>query len=224
MNQKLIKLSKRELEGKKLAKLRQNGIVPSVVYGADSETISTQSDIMPTLKVVRAAGRHTPIDIEVDGKKHLAIIKSIDLDPVKQTLRHIAFHKIKQNEKIVTEVPIQLEGSGQSPAEKAGLVILQTIESIEIRALPSNLPEALTVSVLSLETDEDRLTIEDIKLPEGVEFADKEQDMTLVIANVYEPSALQAENEASGGEATPEDAANVASEQGSVESETKEDQ
>jgi len=224
MNQKLIKLSKRDVEGKKLKKLRENGIVPSVVYGSGSENISTQSEILPTLKVVKAAGKHTPIDIEVDGKKHLAIIKSIDLDPVKHTLRHIAFHKIKQNEKIVTEVPIELEGVGQSPAEKAGFVILQAIESIEVRALPSKLPEALIVSVMNLNNDEEKLTIADINLPEGVEFADKEQDMTLVVANVYEPSALQAENEASGGEATAEDAANVASEQGAAESEQKEEE
>ena len=56
----------------------------------------------------------------------------------------------------------------------------------------------------SLATDEDKLTVADIKLPEGVEFADVEQDMELVIANVYEPSALQAENEAAGGEAEPD--------------------
>lgn len=214
---KLIKLEKRTAEGKKLAGLRANGLVPSVVYGGSKEPISTQSNAAETLRVVKVAGKHSPVEIEMDGKKHLAIIKSIDNDPVKQTLRHLAFHTIKQNEKIVTEVPIELEGVGQSPAERAGFVVLQTIESIEVRAVPSKLPESIKVSLSALENDEDKILISDIVLPEGVEFADHEQDMTLVVANVYEPSALQAANEATGGDAEADDAKNVESENGEAE-------
>lgn len=214
---KVIQLEKRQLEGKKLAKLRNDGLVPSVVYGSDVEATSTQSVLSDTIKVVKSAGKHTPVELELDGKKHLAIIKTIDLDPVKHSLRHLAFHIVKQNEKVVTEVPIELEGTGQSPAERAGLVVLQAIESIEVRAIPANLPEALKVSIMSLATDDDKILISDIKLPEGVEFADHEQDMSLVVANVYEPSALQAANEASAGEASAEDAANVESEAGAKE-------
>lgn len=214
---KLIKLEKRTAEGKKLAGLRANGLVPSVVYGGSKEPISTQSNAAETLRVVKVAGKHSPVEIEMDGKKHLAIIKSIDNDPVKHTLRHLAFHTIKQNEKIVTEVPIELEGVGQSPAERAGFVVLQTIENIEVRAVPSKLPESIKVSLSSLENDEDKILISDIVLPEGVEFADHEQDMTLVVANVYEPSALQAANEATGGDAEADDAKSVESENGEAE-------
>ena len=90
---------------------------------------------------------------------------------------------------------------GESAAERAGLVVLQAIEQVEIRALPANLPEAIEISIVDLATDEDKLTLGDLKLPEGVEFADHEQDLDLVIANVYEPSALQAANDAAGGDA-----------------------
>jgi len=116
----------------------------------------------------------------------------------------VAFHTIKQNESIVTEVPIVLTGMGESPAERAGLVILQAIEHTEIKARPANLPESLEVPVAELEATEDKLTLGDIKLPEGVEFADAEQDLSLVVANVYEPSALQAANESVGGDAEDE--------------------
>jgi large subunit ribosomal protein L25 len=144
----------------------------------------------------------------------LAIIKSIDMDPVKHTLRHVAFHTIKQNEKIVTQVPVTLIGLGESAAERAGLVVLQAIEHLEVRALPADLPESLEISIVDLATDEDKLTVGDIVLPAGVEFADHEQDMELVIANVYEPSALQAANEASGGDAEAEEAEDVAADNG----------
>jgi large subunit ribosomal protein L25 len=213
MNDISLKLDERTLVGKQAAKLRKEGMIPSVVYGGQSEPIATQSPEVETTKVAHAAGKHTPVHLTIDGKKKLAIIKGIDVDPVKHTVRHIAFHTIKQNESIVAEVPIVLIGMGESVAEKAGLVILQAIERVNVKALPANLPEALEISVLGLSGADDRLTFTDIKLPNGVEFADIDQDTSLVVANIYEPSALQAANESAGGDA--EDEAAVESENGS---------
>lgn len=209
-----LTLNTRTVSGKKVSKLRQDGLVPSVVYGGHADAISTQSGIVETTKVSHAAGKHTPINLVIDGKKKLAIIKSIDVDPVKHQVRHVAFHTIKQNEVITTEVPIRLVGLGESEAEKAGLVVLQAIEHVEIKAKPADLPEALELSVAGLKTDEDKLTLGDVKLPSGVEYADVEQDLELVVANVYEPSALQAANDAAGGDAEDASAENVAAENG----------
>lgn len=212
-----LALESRTATGKKVAKLRADGYVPSVVYGGTADPISTQSLIVETTKVARQAGKHTPVHLTIDGKKKLAIIKDIDFDPTRHTVRHVAFHAIKQNEKIVTEVPIHLVGQGESPAERAGLIVLQAIEHVEVRAIPAHLPEVLELSLMSLETTEDKLTLADLKLPEGVEFADHEQDVELVVANVYEPSALQAANEAAGGDA--EDESEVVAENGSDDAE-----
>jgi large subunit ribosomal protein L25 len=211
VNDITLKLDPRTVAGKKAAKLREQGFVPSVVYGGKAAPLSTQSPVVETTKVAHVAGKHSPVHLTIDGKKKLAIIKSIDIDPVKHSVRHIAFHTIKQNEKITTEVPIVLVGIGESEAEKIGLVVLQAIEKMEIKALPANLPEALELSIATLATTDDKLTIGDITLPEGVEFADVDQDTELVVANVYEPSALQAANDAAGGDAdedTVVDAAN----------------
>ncbi|MDQ5982833.1 MAG: ribosomal protein [Patescibacteria group bacterium] len=212
MSEITLKLSSREVSGKKVTKLREQGLVPSVVYGGKSEPVSTQSGIVETTKVAHAAGKHSPVHLVIDGKKKLAIIKSIDVDPVGHRVRHIAFHTIKQNEAIVTEVPIHLVGMGESAAEKAGLVILQAIEHLEIKAKPADLPEVLELSIADLATADDKLTLADVKLPSGVEFAAVDQDLDLVIANVYEPSALQAQNEAAAGDA--EDVDDVAAENG----------
>ena len=190
MNQISLELENRTVVGKKLAKLRKDGYIHSVVYGGSSEPISTQSPTAETIKLNNKVGKHTHVNIIIDGKKKLAIIKEIDIDPVKQSLRHLAFHTINQTDKIVTEVSIRLIGVGENPAERAGLVVLQAIERIEVRAISSKLPEALELSLLGLETADDKLT-----------FADHEQDLELVVANVYEPSALQAANEAAGGDA-----------------------
>ncbi len=221
MNNMSLALDERTVSGKKVATLRKQGIVPSVVYGGDSEPISTQSAAVETTKLAHTAGKHSPVDLVINGKKHLAIIKSIDMDPVKHVVRHIAFHTISRKDKIVTEVPIVLIGLGESAAERAGLIVLQAIEHIEVRALPANLPESIEMSIIDLATDEDKLTIGDIVLPEGVEFADHEQSLELVIANVYEPGALQAANDAAGGDAEPEDVADVVAENGSEEAATE---
>ena len=195
-----LKLEQRSIKGKKVAALRKQGLTPSVVYGGKSDPVMVQSPIIETTKVVNAAGKHTPVHLLIDGKKKLAIIKTIDKDPVKHLVRHVAFHAIKQNEVITTEVPLVLVGQGESDAEKAGLVVLQALEKVEVKAKPADLPEALELSIKELASTEDKLTLADIKLPEGVEFADLEQDLELVVANVYEPAALEAANNATGGD------------------------
>ena len=200
MNDLLLELQERDAVGKKIAGLRKDNYIPSVVYGGRQEPILTQSPIVETTKLVKAAGKHTPVKLIIDGKKKLAIIKNIDIDPVHHIIRHVAFHAIKQNDIITANVPIVLKGEGESLAEKAGLVILQAIEQIEVKAKPADLPEAIELSIVNLATDEDKLTVADIKLPSGVEFADVDQDMELAIASVYEPSALQAANDAAGGD------------------------
>jgi len=199
MNEFSLKLDTRTASGKKVAGLRREGQVPSVVYGGQDVPLSTQSAIVETTKVVQAAGKHSPVNLIIDGKKKLAIIKTIDLDPVRHSVRHIAFHTISQNDVITTEVPIVLVGEGESIAEKAGLIVLQAIERIEVKAKPAALPESLELSIIDLKAAEDRLTVADLKLPEGVVFADADQDLDLVIANVYEPAALEAANEAAAG-------------------------
>lgn len=212
MNEISLKLDGRTVAGKKVAKLRQDGFVPSVVYGGQADPISTQSPTVETMKVANAAGKHTPVHLTIDGKKKLAIIKDIDIDPVRHELRHVAFHTIKQNDVITTQVPVILVGQGESEAEKAGLVVLQAIEHLEVKAKPADLPESIELSIAGLASTDDKITVSDITLPTGVEFADMEQDLDLVIANVYEPSALQAANDAAGGDA--EDESEVEAENG----------
>ncbi len=212
MHEISLKLKARTATGKKVSSVRQDGDIPSVVYGGQAEPITTQSEFVATTKVVNAAGRHSPVNLDIDGKKQLAIIKTIDFDPVKHRVRHVAFHAINKDEIITTDVPLVLVGLGESAAERAGLIVLQAIERFEIKAKPADLPESIEITIANLATTDDKITIGDVTLPAGVEFADAEQDLDLVIANVYEPAALEAANEAAAGDATDED--EVASENG----------
>lgn len=201
----------RDITGKKVAALRRQGLVPAVVYGPDFPSQSVMASEVPITKAVEQAGKHQPVELQVDGKKRLAMIKTTDFDPVKHRLRHVAFHVVNQNEEVETEVPVIVTGEGETPAEKAGLVVLTGADTVQVKALPGNLPDQLEVPGDKLAVVGDRLTVADITAPKGVTLL---SDPELVIATAYEPSALQAANEAAGGEAEPGDEASVTSEEG----------
>ena len=201
-----LTLSKRTIQGKKVAALRRQGIVPAVVYGANMKPVVVQAEHIAMEKVYRQAGRHTPVHIAIGGRRRIALIKSV--------------HAVKTNEPVVADVPVRLVGEGESPAERAGLIVLQAIDQLQVKALPMDLPEALEVSIENLATTDDKLTVADIPLPKGVEVVDNDDGregtadddqsvLDLVVANVYEPSALQAANDAAGGDADSADADSV---------------
>lgn len=206
-----LSLEERTVQGKKVERLRREGLVPTIVYGSGVDPQNTQAPHNILEKVVQAAGTHTPVHLTIGTKKRIAMIKDVDWNVVKHTLNHVSFHAVKQNEPVVAEVPIRLIGEGESDAERAGLVVLQALERLEVKALPMDLPEALEVSVESLKEVGDRLLVGDINLAKGVEIVDnvsgdedeeeRNKITDLVVASVYEPSALAAANDAAGGDA-----------------------
>lgn len=229
-----LSLDKREVFGKKVANLRKESIIPAVVYGAGIEPVPVQADERHINKVVAAAGFHTPVHIKLGAKKRIAMVKDVSRDPVKGLVTHVSLHAVSANEAVVAEVPIQLEGEGESKAERAGLIIIQALEHIEVKALPMDLPEALLASVKDLENEGDKILVKDLNVPEGVEIVDNDDGregtddddhsvMDLAVASVYEPSALAAANDAAGGDAETADADQVDSEKGDEAGEVKEE-
>ncbi len=207
-----LNLTKRTATGKKVAGLRKDGQTPGVVYGHGFDAINVQAPEVAIQKVVAKAGKHHMIDLVIDGDKKLGLIKHIEIDPVRHKLNHVSFHAVRAGDKVETSIPVKLVGVGESAAERAGLVVLQTLETLVVRALPKDLPDSLEVSILELEEPGQGVTIADLKIPSGVELAEENMDIT--IASVYEPSALAAANEAAGGDA--EDESEVESENGEV--------
>ncbi len=215
-----LNITKREVFGKKVRALRRQGITPGVVYGFGMEAMPIQAEAREVLRVYRAAGKHAPVQL-AGSKRRIAMIKNVELNPIKsEIIRHISFHAVRTDEPVVAEIPIRLSGVGGSEAERAGLVVLQSLEKIEVKALPMDLPEALEVSISGLVKEGDRVTVGDIMLPAGVELIEHDDgregtaddDVTvkdLVIASVYEPGALAAANEAAAGEAESADAEQV---------------
>ncbi|MBQ1564440.1 50S ribosomal protein L25 [Candidatus Saccharibacteria bacterium] len=223
MSEISLNLTKRELTGKKAKSLREKGIVPSVVFGG-KEPILTQSEYVETDKAVRAVGYHSPLDLVIDGKKQMAMVKTVAMDPVKHTFINIEFQSIKANAVVEATAPIVVVNYESSDASKAHLEILHVLEEVEVKAKPADLPEAIEVDASKLAAAGDRLIVADIVLPKGVEFADKEIDTEAVIANVYDPATEAAERDAKAeSDKAAEDARAAEAEAEAAEEEKKEE-
>ena len=126
-----LTLSSREITGKKLSELRKNNLIPSVIYGGAEKPILTQSAYNETEKAIRLAGYHSTLDLDIDGKTQLGIIKSIDVDPVSRKFVNIEFQAVSADEVIAAITPIVIEGFEQSEATKLHYVLSQVMEEIE---------------------------------------------------------------------------------------------
>lgn len=202
----VIELEKREVTGKAVKRLRQEGLVPAVIHDHGKDSIVVTGEYLPMVKAYQKAGKHHPVNLTAGGKKYMAIIKTVDFDPKKHELRHVVFNAIEANEKVTTEIPVHIaydEGNDASPAERAGLVVLHQLEAVEVEALPKDLPEVLTFNGEKLVEVGDQATVADLKVPAGVTVKTEDNHP---LATVFEPSALQAANDAAGGDAEDTDA------------------
>lgn len=192
-----ITLNSRTVLGKQVRALRRDNIIPAVICDHGKESIIVEAPLLDLDRVYQKAGKHHPIDITVGSKKYLAIIKDVDLDPRKNTLRHVVFDSIHQNEKVKTEVPIHFEGDSQ--AEKAGLMLLRQLEQVEVEATPRNLPDSITVKVDNLAEIGDKITVADLEKTDKFTFVTEAEHP---IVSVIETPAQQSEE--SEAEATEE--------------------
>lgn len=190
-----LTLESRTAQGKKLKALRAAGQIPSVVYGGN-EPVLGASAYNATEKVLLEAGYHSPVELLIAGKPQLAIVKNVAVDPVSRRIMNVEFQAISADEIVEATTPIRVVNFDASDAAKLHYVIMPVLEEIEVKAKPSDLPEELTVDGSKLAGTEDKLTVADLVLPQGVELADKELEVTTVIANVYDPVAEAAARDA----------------------------
>ena len=208
-----LTLEKRELTGKKLKELRAKGLIPSVVYGG-KEPVLAASEYVATEKVLEKAGYHSPVDLDIAGKKALAIVKDVHIDPVSRKILNVEFQAIRANEVVEATTPIVIVNFEASDASKLyHFAMTQAIEEIDVKAKPADLPKELEIDASKLATVEDKIVIFDLVLPEGVVLADKEIDPEQVIASLYDPAAEAAAREAEAEEEAV-DAADVPSDNG----------
>lgn len=163
-----LDLQERTIVRKRLAGLRKEGVVPAVIHNHGKESINVMGDYVQLTKVYQQAGKHHPVNLSVGGKKHLALIKSADFGPAKHELRHLVFQAIKQNEETEAEIPVVFKADAEIPAEKKSLMVLQQLDTVQVKALPRDLPDQLVVDPSSLAEVGDSLTVADLVVPANV--------------------------------------------------------
>lgn len=200
MSENQLKLEKRTLVGKKIKALRTEGLIPSVVYGANKDNITTQSNYNDTEKVLKVVGYHSPVNLLIDGKEQMAIVKDIATDPVSRRIINIDFQAVSATEVVEATTPITLINFEASGANKKHYAVLHTIEEIDVKAKPADLPKEIVVDLANMNDLDDKITIADLVLPKNVELADKELSTDTVVASLYDPAAEAAAREAEAEE------------------------
>ncbi|MGZ6004933.1 MAG: 50S ribosomal protein L25 [Candidatus Saccharimonadales bacterium] len=189
-------LKEREVVGKQVKQLRRDGSIPAVIHDHGKPSVIVMAPVIEITKAYHAAGKHHPINLSVGQKKYLAIIKDVDFEPKKHQLRHVVFNAIKTDQKVQTEVPIHLEG--EIPAEKAGLMVITNLDTVEIEALPKDLVDEFKVSAIGLAEIGDKLTVADLKVPEGVVILTEAEHPIATVEETKEQISEAAEEEVEG--------------------------
>lgn len=179
-----LELKPRTVIRKGLNVLKEDGMLPAVIHQPGSDSLSVSGAKIEIIKAYKEAGKRHPITVDINSKKLLTIVKNVDIDPKNQQIRHVVFGVIKQNEKVETEVSIDL--TGDAPAAKAGLEVNQVLDSVHIEAFPKDLPDNLEVSIENLSKIGDKISILDIKAPSGVTILGEPEQLVVLVEEVTE--------------------------------------
>lgn len=191
----ILKAKKRDLAGEKPNAIRSAGNTPAVVHdhGKESHHVSVESSELQ--KVFRSAGKHHTVELDVEGKKFTTLIKEVTYKPASHKTYHAVFQAVKANEKVTAEIPLKL--TGDIPAERASLLVMLTLDHLEVEALPKDLVDVIEVDGAGLIESGDKLTVADIKLPEGISAR---TDLEQLVAIVETPRDQIAEADAAAAE------------------------
>lgn len=191
-NEIVLKVDRRETEGKKVRHMRRQGVIPGVLYGPTIEAIPLQVEWTTLRPVLREAGGSQLIAMDINGEKHNALVRAVQRDPLRGDVLHIDFYRVRMDVAISTDVPLITTGSDKAIVEKGGIVA-QEINSITVECLPGDLPASIEVDLSVLEEVGDSISVVDLPELEGVTYLIDES--ITVISTSFPRVAETAEDE-----------------------------
>jgi large subunit ribosomal protein L25 len=200
----------RSERGSRAAKrLRREGLVPGVVYGGGDGESTAFTINGRALRQVLVDGSAL-IDLQVAGKTRPVIVKDQQLHPVRGDVMHIDLLEVRLDEKIQTTVGVHVEGAEEAPGIKEGGVLEQVTHQLNIEALPTAIPDYVSVDVSGMEIAA-TMSLSEVTPPEGVTFLDDPEETviaTVVVPTEVEEPEIEEETELVGegveGEEVPE--------------------
>lgn len=198
MEERTLVVQWRTGKGKEEARrLRNQGLIPAVVYGQREEAIPVTLNPQELSKVLRGgAGERTLINLTIEGLQDgpltkTVILKEKQIDPLKRTLLHVDLYTIAMDEEIYVDVPIHIVG--KSPGVEQGGVLEQVLREIEVKCLPGDIPSRIDVDVSALDVG-DSIHVGDITLEKAKIQVDPEHTLvTVVPPTVYEEPVVEEE-------------------------------
>ena len=157
----------REIGSSSSRRVRKDGIIPGVLYGLNEETVALSVD-WPDLRraLTTDSGINAIIQLEIDGKKQMTIVKDIQRHPVRRDVLHVDFLRIDPNENVTVDIPLVMVGEAREVSAADGMVD-QNMFSLTVSAPPDRIPTEIEVDISSL-TVGDSVRVRDLNLPEGV--------------------------------------------------------
>jgi len=153
----------REEFGKGAARrIRRDGKVPVVLYGHGDATVHLTlpgHDLMLALKTANVL-----INLDVDGKRQLAIPKDVQRHPLRRNIEHVDLLSVRRGEKVTVDVPVQTEGE-----IAPGGLLEHTLTTLSVLAEATHIPQSIVVSIQGLQVG-DAIHARDVTLPPGTEL------------------------------------------------------
>ena len=174
----------RDVNGKKVSTLRNEGITPVHMYGPGIDPRSLQCDTALVDKIVSEAGGNIPVTINLAGEDdEVCFIREVQYHPVKDVIIHVDFMKVDVTKEVEAQVPVIIQGT--SPAVRnLGGTLLQPLQSVTVRALPMEIPAQLTLQAEVLVDYDTNLYVKDLVDMDSVAIINDESEL---IASVVPP-------------------------------------
>jgi large subunit ribosomal protein L25 len=154
----------------------RNGYIPAVISGKGMESVSITVKNIDYKRVYQKAGETDLIDINVDKDTYKVLIRNTQLNPVSDGIIHAEFYKPNLKEKTEAEIPVEVLNAELNPLVKSGEgVVIQLINEIRVKSLPTDLPHSFVIDALKLTEIGSGVCIEDLDYDkEKVEVVDSE--------------------------------------------------
>jgi large subunit ribosomal protein L25 len=196
-----LTVESRKTTGRKVKKLRREGVVPANIYGKAIKSLSVQVGLKEFWPIFQAAGETGLVQLTLKGEEKMrpVLIHNVQLDSVSDRPLHVDFHQVDLKETLVAKIPIELKG--EAPAAVQGLgILIQPVAEVEVEALPSDLPEKFVVEVTGLALVGATIKVNELKVPAGVKVLSEPEGLLAKIDELakeeIKPEPVVAEGEA----------------------------
>lgn len=186
----VLLLQTRQVIGKKVARLRRQGIVPANICGRGLPSVAVQAPLAELRAAFRERGRNAVVEVQVQGEDGTrpVLLREIQRNPVTDEVQHVAFYQVDLARRVHAQVEVVLVGD--SEAVHLGGVLVHPQTTIEIEALPGEIPDRFEVDISSLTSFGDAIHVSELSVPSGVRII---TDASAVVAAVQAPRVQEEE-------------------------------